>query len=386
MKILHVIATLDPSTGGPPIIATRLVAAMARAGHDVGIFSYDSPGRNEAVGKMLAGVPGFDQVKVRNAPLGGRAEKIFASAAKSVLKEIVPQYQIVHIHGVWDPMLVAASKVAAANRIPFVVTPHGMLDPWSLSQRALKKNLALTLSTRPMLNRAAFVHWGNRDEVKLTEHLGITAKGVIVGNGIFIEELENRPPIGTFRAKWPALGDAPFALFLARLHFKKGLDILADALGIVKTLAPQLHVVVAGPDDGMQSEFEKRIKAHGVADRVHITGPIYGQEKLAALTDATMFVLPSRQEGFSVGITEALACGLPVVATEACHFPEVAEVNAGYCTALEAKPVAEGMAALVNDPHRAKEMGQNGRRLVLDRFTWPKVAEQLVTAYQSSLR
>ncbi len=173
----------------------------------------------------------------------------------------------------------------------------------------------------------------------------------------------------------------PFGLFLSRLHHKKGLDYLADAFALVAAQFPEARLVVAGPDDGARGPFEQRVRAAGLAGRVHLVGPLYGPAKFAAMVDATCFCLPSRQEGFSVAVTEAMACGLPVVISDACHFPEVAEVGAGEVVPLEGDRVAQALRRVVGDPELRRSMGEAGRQLVRSRFTWPRVAEQCVAAY-----
>ena len=174
--------------------------------------------------------------------------------------------------------------------------------------------------------------------------------GFVIPNGVNLEEFEPPPDPAIFRRQLPALGDRPYILFLSRLHYKKGLDFLADAFRIVAATRADVQLVVAGPDDGAQTEFERRIAGAGLSDRVHVPGPIYGPEKLSAVAGAACFVLPSRQEGFSVAILEALACGTPAVVSEECHFPEVAEVEAGEVVPLDAVAVAAALNRVLADP------------------------------------
>jgi glycosyltransferase involved in cell wall biosynthesis len=180
----------------------------------------------------------------------------------------------------------------------------------------------------------------------------------------------------------PALGGRPYFLFLSRLHYKKGLDYLADAFAIVAARNSDVQLVVAGPDDGARADFEGRIAAAKLSDRIHVPGPIYGTEKLSAIAGAACFVLPSRQEGFSMAILEALACGVPAVVSAECHFPEVAEVGAGEVVPLEAAALAAAIGRVLADPDRRRKMGQAGRELVAVRFTWPRIAETSIETYR----
>jgi len=142
---------------------------------------------------------------------------------------------------------------------------------------------------------------------------------------------------------------------------------------------------VAGPDDGAQGAFESQVARLGIAQRVHLVGPLYAAQKLAALRDCDCFCLPSRQEGFSLAVTEAMACETPVVISTECHFPEVKEAGAGVVAELNAPAIAAGIETVLRDPHAAAQMGQAGRALVVSRFTWPSVAQQMIENYRQVL-
>jgi glycosyltransferase involved in cell wall biosynthesis len=208
---------------------------------------------------------------------------------------------------------------------------------------------------------------------------------VIIPNGVFLEELEPLPTAGEFRSRFPELGDAPYVLFLSRLHFKKGLDYLSDSFAAVAKVHPQVKLVVVGPEDGAGEDFRQRIRSAGLENRVLMPGPLYGVDKLRALVDAAVFCLPSRQEGFSVAILEALACRSPVVISDECHFPEVQTEGAGYSTPLTNQAVTEALLKVLADPQQAKSMGDRGRAMVESRYTWQAVAKQSLELYERLL-
>jgi glycosyltransferase involved in cell wall biosynthesis len=185
-----------------------------------------------------------------------------------------------------------------------------------------------------------------------------------------------------FRSTHEWLDGKPFVLFLSRLHYKKGLDFLADAFALVAQEFPEAQLVVAGPDGGAKSDFESQVRRLRLQDKVHLVGPIYGPEKLAALVDCDCFCLPSRQEGFSLAVTEAMACGAPVVISTSCHFPEVRQSGAGIVSELNAPEIAVGIKTILGDSKAASLMGRAGRELVLSRYTWPSVAGQMIQAYE----
>jgi glycosyltransferase involved in cell wall biosynthesis len=260
-----------------------------------------------------------------------------------------------------------------------------VLDPYSLSQKRMKKRLAMLLGCRAMLNQAAFLHTLNADEARLIEPLRLACPVKVIPNGVFPQAFDQLPSAGTFRAQHrDALGDHPFIVFLSRLHHKKGLDYLADAFAIVARQHADARLVVVGPDEGALEPFVAQLDRLGIRNRVLITGALYGQDKLAALVDAACFCLPSRQEGFSMAITEAMACGKAVVISGQCHFPEVAEHAAGEVLPLDAQRFGEALALLLGNPERARAMGQAGRALVMSRYTWPAVARQTIEHYAAS--
>ena len=138
------------------------------------------------------------------------------------------------------------------------------------------------------------------------------------------------------------MGDDPFVLFVGRLHEQKGVDLLLAAFEIVARRHPTVRLVIAGPDYG--------VTLPPLHPRVVRVGPVYGRDKPAALADATVFCLPSRHEGFSLAVLEALACGLPVVISTECHFPEVAAAGAGVVTPLDPASIADGLLRVLGDP------------------------------------
>lgn len=384
MKILHVIQTLDPATGGLPAVAVRLAAAQASLGHEVHVLSYQTPGAERAVEQSCAEVPGIEAVRLHQLQPGRVFERLFAGNVRHELRTLLSDCCVVHLHGVWDSILRVAAREARRRGVPYVVTPHGMLDPWSLQQRSWKKKLALALGYRKMLNRAGFLHALNRDEQQLLGPLRLTCPVEVIPNGIFLEEIPEAPAANSFRERIGVPHD-PIVLFLSRLHYKKGLDHLAAAFALLAKRRADVHLVVAGPDGGARTAFEEQIRACGLLNRVHVVGPLYGREKFAALHGADCYCLPSRQEGFSIAVLEALVYRLPVVISASCHFPEVAEVGAGHVTELDPEALASAMQKVLDSDHAKSVMGAAGRKLVETRFTWPRVAERSIAAYERVL-
>ena len=383
MRILHVIGSLDPADGGPPVIVSRLAAAQAVLGHDVTLMTYDTPeGRRywEASRPVL---PGGDQVRVVHVPPGGGLERVFGGAARRAARELMGGCDVVHLHSVWESILRVTAEEARAEGVPYTILLNGMLDTYQMQRKALKKRLAMALGYRRMLNGASALHMGNEVERRNCAPLGLDPPPLIVPNGITFAEIDPLPEPGSFRARHPELGDHPYILFLSRLHYKKGLDYLADAFVLFSREEPDTHLVVAGPDGGMQAEFEQTIASAGITDRVHVVGPLYGRDKNAAFHDAACFCLPTRQEGFTVVVNETLACGVPMVISEGAHRPDVGDADAGIIVELTARNVADALLRMMGDEALRTRMGRNGRAHAERDLTWEAVARTMLEAYAS---
>lgn len=381
------VTSLDAKAGGPPLIALRTAAAQALQGHEAHLVTYayesvNPPGADPSgnLAETVKTFPGGELVRLHEVRASGAIERLFARAARRELANLIPEFDFVHVNGIWAPMLWAAAGEARKAGVPYCVTVHGMLHPWSLEQSGLKKRFAMKLCVRRMLDAAAFLQLGNRDEGEYLKPLGFTSATEIIPNGIFPEIYDNLPAKTAFHADHPELDGKPYVLFLSRLHYKKGLDILADAFAAMAGRVPDVRLVVAGPDGGGRADFERRIREAGLSDRVHIVGSLFNEHKLKALAGAACFCLPSRQEGFSMAITEALASGLPCVVTEDCCYPEVGEAGAGFVVPLSAREVGEALVQVFTAGNASK-MALNGKRLVRERFTWHVVARMTLAAY-----
>ncbi len=383
MKILHVILTLDPQDGGVPIVAYRLASAQAALGHEVHILCYTRPGADDRMSIEFSNVPHANLLHIHRITDLNRFEKVLAWSARKLLKELIAKTDVVHLHAVWEPLLVFASRLALKYRKPYFVLLSGMLDPWALSQKPWKKKAAIFLTHRKMFDRASSLHVLSPREEERIRPLGLRAPRTLIPNGIFLEELEPLPPRDEFHKAHPELNDQPYILFLSRLHLQKGLDYLADGFALLAKENPTIRLVIAGPDFGSQAEITQQVHQLGVGDRVHFVGAVYGREKLAVLSGATCFALTSRQEGFSVAVIEALAAGLPVIISPACNFREVVAEGAGIVADLDPRQIAEALGLVCGNPALRDRMSRAASDLVKARFTWQFIADKTIALYRT---
>lgn len=387
MRILHVAATLDPAYGGPPSAFNRLAAAQAALGHQVTLLSVAAPGAEQAIARSVANIPFFDKVRRVELHHGRGVRAFFASGAdSSVIRAEVQGADMVHLHESWVPLLVVVSRVARALQRPYCVSTHGNMTPTALARRWWKKAIALrAFGYRSMLDGAAFLTPSNTLESVGIVRLGLRPPVYIVPNGVFLREFSPLPARGSLRSRL-GIGDKPLILFLARLHANKGLDLLAQAFALVARRVPDVQLACIGPDDGMRTQLQRWFAESGLRDRLHLPGPLYGLDKLGALADADVFVLPSRSEGFSMSVAEAMAVGRAVVITQGCNFPQVQQAGAGRVVPFDPAALAEALGHYLLHPAQAAEAGQKGFALIAADFTWDALARKVCRLYDAHAR
>ena len=296
------------------------------------------------------------------------------------------KFDLMHLHSLY--MYHDRAGAAAARRagIPYIVRPHGTLDPYIFKRRRTRKAIFEWWFQNRVLEQAAALHYTTEDEWRLAAPVSRNPHGFVVPNGLDTDEFADLPEKGAFRAKHPEIGNRPIVLFLGRLNFKKGLDLLAPAFGQVLAAGHDAHLVIAGPDDDMAEKTRGWLAAADALDRTTFTGMITGDDKLAALVDASMFVLPSYSENFGIAVAEAMACGLPVIISDAVNiWPEVESAEAGLVGPCDIDITARNIMQILDNPARASEMGANGIRLVRDRYSWDGIAPTLEKAYEDVL-
>jgi glycosyltransferase involved in cell wall biosynthesis len=384
MKIVHAVETINPIAGGPVKSVSSLAAAQSMLGHDVVLACYREPEHAQFEAMLRRGLPEKAVLDIHGIS-DGLMERLQARSAARTFAKLAKSADVIHVHGVWRPFTLAASLAASQSGCKLVISPRGMLDPWSLRQKRLKKWLALQLVWRRVLDHASFIHALNEAEASLLHPLRLRSVTRVFPNGAFPELFAQLPEPEIFRRRVPALQGRRYVLFLSRLHYKKGLDYLIDAFSRVARVVTDVDLIIAGPDDGAERDAQRKIDAHELRERTHFVGLINGAEKLAALAGAACFCLPSRQEGFSMAITEALSCAVPVVISEQCHFPEVASAGAGMVVQLGEEAIATALLRYLQDDVARQSAAQAARALARDNYSWHEIARRMIGAYKVAL-
>ncbi len=377
LRVLHVITSMAAEAGGPPAVCAGLAGALAARGHKVTIAALSETGRTP--------VPVATQVQTVFFPPDSNGRYGASSAMSHWLRGNVAAFDIVHLHSLWQFPTFAAARACWHRKVPYVVLLNGMLDRYSVAQRSYWiKRLYWLLREGRIEGRARGIHCLNGAEIRRAVPWIRTLPKFIIGNGIAATELAAMPPRGRFRAKHPEFADAPLALFLSRLHPKKGLDRLIPAWKEFVQRVPQGRLLIAGTGDAAYvAALDRLIKSSGMLENIIRVGQLVGPDKWEALVDADLFVLPSHQEGFSMAITEALAAGCVPVVTEECNFDELRQHDCGLIIQNGDMPaLARAAAELLVDASRRRKLAEAGQRLVRERCTWERIAEQMEAVYQ----
>ena len=308
----------------------------------------------------------------------------YSSGMSKFLQENVARFDLIHVHEIWHYAGYAAYRAAKRNGVPFVLTIHGELSEWSLRHKGWKKRIYTKAVLDRILRNADALHAIIQAEKDRIVSLGYQTPVTVAPNGIIPDQFRTLPNPSRFLDRFPALKGKRVILFLGRLSPTKGLDILARSFSTISRNLPNSALLIVGPDESGTKEKTKAIlSSEGTLDRTVFTGLLTGQEKLAAMACADVFVLPSHSDVLGIATLEAMAARLPVVITEGCNFPEVAEHGAGFVVEAKDEPVAEAISALLSDPDLRVRMGENGRNLVTERYTWQATASKIADLYRS---
>jgi glycosyltransferase involved in cell wall biosynthesis len=221
-------------------------------------------------------------------------------------------------------------------------------------------------------------------------YTGSTPKRFVVPVGIDSSWLVE-PNAGAgerLRNKFPELKGRRLIVYLGRINFKKGLDILARAFALIARDREDLHLVLAGPDsEGYGRKVRGWLADGGVLQKATFTGSLDGEERLAAMQQAEVFALPSYTENFGGVVTEAMASRVPVVISDQVNiWPDVLKAGAGLVVPCNAEATAQALRSVLDDPARGRQMGINGRRWVAEHLPWKVVAAQMARAYEETVR
>jgi glycosyltransferase involved in cell wall biosynthesis len=396
MRLLHVTPYYAPAWayGGVVRAVTGLTRIQAAAGHRVVVLTTDTL---DAARRLPSGddvVDGVRVVRLRNRSnaLRGRLNLSTPVGLRSTARRLIREHgmDLVHCHELRTVETLRVTGVATGLGLPLVVSPHGTLTYRTgrrLAKRAWDRLFGPRLLRR--FDQVIALTDAEADEARaLWARRGVSLRDdqlCVVPNGVDANEFARVAPGGPFRAQW-GLGDGPIVISVGRLTERKGLALLIRALADVRRHVPEARLVLVGPDDGAGPRLRAQVEASGVTESVTFTGLLTGADRIAALAAADVFALPAVGEGFSVAVLEAMACGLPVVLSPDCHFPEAEAAGAAVVVPRDVRPLAEALRGLLTDGEARASLGRRARELVCRCYTWRSIAARLETVYEAAIR
>ncbi len=345
----------------------------------------------ETVARHLAPVAAFcgpgenlNHIEERNVQVfrfpASRSAWMRNASLREQLRALIEAADGIHIHGIWGEHCSRAAKMARELGKPYIIAAHGMLEGWAMQQKRFKKLLYSMLIERANLQGAACLHALTQGEVDDYRRFQVNNPVVVIPNGVDV-------PVGAtpnlFLEAWPELKNKRLVTFLSRLHPKKGVDILCQVWSRLRRRFPDHHLVLAGPDfEDTRASTEELVEMLDIRDSVTFTGMLAQGMKWSALAASELFVLPSYSEGFSMAVLEAMAMAVPVLITHPCNFPEVAERGCGAVVDPDPRQLEGALIDILGaSTAERRRMGGNGQELILQRYTWENIGNQLTRVY-----
>lgn len=392
MKILCICAVYYPNIKcmSAVYIDHPFNKALVRKGVEVDVFTTDA-GIDNTSNIPLNKWVDQDGVKVKYFRAYGYQNYIFSLRMLLELLRCAKDYDIFYVLPLWDFPALAGYVAARIHHKPYIICLQGTLYREAIDIKSKNKKLIYyKLVARQYIKNATAVRYLTEDEKEyVINTFGLKNKAFVVPNGIDISLYRELPPKGLFVKKNPILKNKRYILFLGRIHPIKGLNVLMEAFKRLSKLYNDLMLVVAGPEDysGYGTHLKNILGSAELSEKVLFVGKLFGEEKISVCLDAEIFVLPSYSEGLPVAMLEAMACGLPVIASKKIRINKILKENrAAIVTDINPDSLFSAVQSLLADEQLRKEIGENGRRLVEKYYDIDKMAEALTEVFKELLR
>jgi glycosyltransferase involved in cell wall biosynthesis len=386
MKILIVVPALGEIYGGPSKSVLSLTKAIGKSGVMIDIITTNANGSKTLDVPLLVWIQ-EENYRIQYFPYWNFLDYKLTWSLTSWLFQNVTNYDLVHTNAIFSYPVLPAYWSCQMAKIPYIVTPRGMLEPWALAYKIWKKKLYFNWLEKPALQKASAIQMLASTEAERIKNLDLKPPLVIVPNGIHREDFASLPDPEIFDQQFPETRNKRLIIFLGRIDPKKGLDLLAPAFAQAYQKFPDTHLIVAGPDNtGFLPTAQSYFIKAGCSHAVTFTGMLTGNIKYAALAAATIYVAPSYSEGFSMSVLEGMAAALPCVITTGCNFPEAGEAEVAIIVNIDVGSIAKAIIQLLEDDQQAQNMGYRARQFILDNYTWDKIALKMVSVYENIIQ
>lgn len=361
MKVLTFVSSLNLNSGGPSRSVPMLVKGLAEVGVDITLMTIRSENMNTHA------------IEGTSAKLHILESGFSNSELSSIL--VTEKFDLIQIQSIWALHYHRLIKLARKLKIPYIITPRGMLEPWSLSQKKWKKKLAWHVYQKNDMQNAACIYTTADMEAHHIRELGIKVPLSVIPNGIETDG---------YNCRTTKEGVKKQVLFLSRIHKKKGIELLIEAWGRIIKYFDRWNLLIVGNGESDYIEsLNVLIRNKSLQDSVIISEPVFGVEKIKLYTESLLFCLPSYSENFGMVIAEAMSCGVPAITTTNCPWEILNETKTGWCIDLSVGNLESTLReAMSMEMDSLFEMGQRASKLVYDNYNYKNVALKTKDLYE----
>lgn len=364
MRIIHYIPSIDRTSGGVGAYMQLLAKELGKL-VELHVVTHESSNMLEIPNARLHCITGGIKLLSQ-----GKREWC------TLLNEWKPD--VVHENCCWMPGSALTQSWAQGLGYKVVLTPHGMLEPWILKRNYWTKKIpALLLYQKAAIKRANILHATAESEKENLLKLGYNTHITVIANGIDVENIE-------MKTSWKRNREI---LFLSRVHVKKGLDFLIEAVAQLKRMMKDYTVRIAGEGDmAYIDELRDLALRLGVNNIISFEGGVYGNRKWELFRQADLFILPTHSENFGIVVAEALASGTLVITTKGTPWCELESRRCGWWTEVGTEATVQALRDFLSlTENELETMGRNGRQLVEEKYSACKVAQEFVEMYKTML-
>jgi glycosyltransferase involved in cell wall biosynthesis len=401
LKILHVIHSVDPKSGGPSHALYDLAKAQIQQGHEISIIATDRQS-----GEQWNNPSDYQKTVHRAIPTGlknltlipsyGRKSPWvrygYSPECRTRIQELLgkntltsPSFDFVHVHGLFSQITQKATDICKKLDIPYVVRPTGALDelPMKKGAKHLKK-IFLHCCLKKSLENAAFIHATSEKEAESLTQLGLNVTIKLISLGVNFPNWDPEDYQKKFFNTFPILNDKPLVLCLSRIHPIKRLDLAILAFAKLLEKIPNCQLIIAGNPTTHQQELQQLIEDINLSDHIHFIGFLQGDLKEGALFSANAFLQTSEHENFGITVMEALVHGLRVVCTKGVASGKYVEsCEGGKITSDEPNAIAADLFNILHNHALAVDLKLAEK--VNKKYSWDSVATHLESCYRSFL-
>ena len=353
--LIHCVDSLTPNSGVTPVIYESLLRRKQEGLHSCCVYF---------TGSTPANVPAEIEGLVRAIPRPRAPWKQLSMFRENIL-ELADAFAhdgksvMIHDHGMWLPSNVASSQAAKALGCPYVVSPHGMLQPAAIANTGIKKIFAWFTYEKHRMNGATLIHAASTLEASAIRHKVPNARIATIPFGVVVPSFAAPPPQGARKKE---------VLYLGRIHPLKGIDLLVQAWK--EAALPGWKLRLVGPcDEPYQVHLANLIRSLDLGSSIELEGARYGDDKSAILCQSSIFILPSYSENFGVAVGEALAHQLPVIATDKTPWTDIPLFGCGWVTTPNVAHIGQTLrSAMMTPADELARMGSLGSTWIKERF------------------